>query len=134
MLMAILFLNNNYRQCIVQRDCRIKSDNDRGRYRGANGLFYRQIYISMLYLMQKRRENIPYSVVAENLKVLDENALQEVNDFILFLIQKNNAAINKTVSSDVSGLRGALSFAADSSLVEKEKSAWNNAVKEKYEA
>lgn len=77
---------------------------------------------------------MPYSVVAENLKVLDENALQEVNDFILFLIQKNNAAINKTVSSDVSGLRGALSFAAEPSLVEKEKSAWNNAMKEKYEA
>lgn len=77
---------------------------------------------------------MPYSVVAENLKVLDENALQEVNDFILFLIQKNNEAINKTVSSEVSALRGTLSFAADSSLVEKEKSAWNNAVKEKYEA
>ena len=78
---------------------------------------------------------MPYSVVAENLKVLDETALQEVNDFILFLIQKNTAVEkNQTVSSDISSLRGALSFAANSSLVEKEKSAWGNAMKEKYEA
>lgn len=78
---------------------------------------------------------MPYSVVAENLKVLDETALQEVNDFILFLIQKNTAVEkNQTVSSDISSLRGALSFAANPSLVEKEKSAWGNAMKEKYEA
>ena len=30
---------------------------------------------------------MPFSVVVENLKELDENSLQEVNDFILFLIQ-----------------------------------------------
>ena len=78
---------------------------------------------------------MPYSVVAENLKVLDETALQEVNDFILFLIKKNTATENKnTVSSEVSRLRGALSFAANSSLIEKEKSAWDNAMKEKYKA
>lgn len=78
---------------------------------------------------------MPYSVVAENLKVLDETALQEVNDFILFLIQKNTAVEkNQTVSSDISSLRGALSFAANPSLVENEKSAWCNAMKEKYKA
>lgn len=79
---------------------------------------------------------MPYSVVVENLKVLDERALQEVNDFILFLIQKNTLSVsdgNNTVIPDVSGLRGALAFAADPSLIEKEKFAWNKAVLEKYE-
>lgn len=75
---------------------------------------------------------MPYSVVAENLKVLDETALQEVNDFILFLIQKNTSS-NKKDSSDVSSLRGSLAFAANPSLVENEKSAWSKAIKEKYE-
>ncbi len=78
---------------------------------------------------------MPYSVVAENLKVLDENALQEVNDFILFLIQKSKKIEkNKISTSDASNLRGALSFAANPSLIEKEKSAWSEALKEKYEA
>ena len=77
---------------------------------------------------------MPFSVVVENLKELDENSLQEVNDFILFLIQKNNESEKKTVSSDVSCLRGSLSFAADPSLMEKEKLAWVKALEEKYEA
>ncbi len=75
---------------------------------------------------------MPYSVVAENLKVLDETTLQEVNYFILFLIQKNTSN-NKKDFSDVSSLRGSLAFAANSSLVENEKSAWSKAIKEKYE-
>lgn len=76
-----------------------------------------------------------YANVAENLKVLNESALQEVNDFILFLIQKNTAVENKKNNyPDASSLRGSLSFAANPSLIEKEKSAWNIAMKEKFGA
>ena len=75
-----------------------------------------------------------FSVVVENLKELDENSLQEVNDFILFLIQKNNEAEKKAVSSEVSSIRGSLSFAADPSLMDKEKLAWTKAIEEKFKA
>ena len=74
------------------------------------------------------------NAVLEAYKTLTIEAQQEVNDFIFFLIQRNSSAESKTVSSDVSSLRGSLSIAVDPSLAEKEKLAWTNAMKEKHQA
>lgn len=76
---------------------------------------------------------MPYALVAENLKVLNEEALKEVNDFILFLISKNATKTEIVNTADkISQLQGSLSYVADANLRNQEDAAWQSAIQEKF--
>lgn len=71
----------------------------------------------------------------DKLAILPQEYVEEINDFVDFLIFRKTNSQNKIeiLSSKTKSLRGCLKKYAKSELMDLENSAWQESIKEKYE-